>query len=408
MKTIHRVLPLILGGSLIVSAQTSSYSSYGFGTQSPSNSVRLQGMGNAGIAVSDSMSFNPSNPALWQGFGSTSLQGQLFTSNLTITELDYVGAIANFSGFSFKLPVGKRAGFAIGLAPLTRMKSTVNFTDSTSFDGGIINYTSKVELTGGLSEMYFGGGYRISNQISVGLKAQILFGNYVVRNHTELTSDDNDLNSYYKRTISLNGNQISYGILYTDPHGRFNLAATIDQGARLKSWTTTENTYGPDTTRRTGNVYYPTIFTIGSRYLLANHLALNTDFRYGIYNKDTFKKFYVFEQFKSESKNSYAFNIGLEKLPQYGLSVKFLQTISYRCGFYYQTEPISLESGVNEYGFTSGISLPFLKNLNRIDLALTYGLRSGFLSDDIGKEKIVSLHVGVTTGEPWFRKYKRY
>jgi hypothetical protein len=39
------------------------------------------------------------------------LQGQLYFSSLAITKQNYVGGISNFSGFSFKMPVGKRAGW---------------------------------------------------------------------------------------------------------------------------------------------------------------------------------------------------------------------------------------------------------------------------------------------------------
>lgn len=407
MKNIYRTILILAVVTLAGRAQVSNYANYGFGIQSPANSVRLIGMGNAGIAVRDSMSLNQANPALWQGFGSTSLQGQVYSSSLTVPELDYFGGIANFSGFSFKMPVGKRAGFAIGLAPLTRMKSSVDFADSLVFQGDQIDYTSKVELTGGLSELYIGGGYRISDWLAIGLKAKVLFGNYVVRNHTELVSDDDDLNSYYKRTLSINGNQISGGILFTDPGRRFNLAATVDLGARLKSWTTVENSYGPDTTDRSGDIEYPTIITVGTSLQLAKFLALNADLRYGIYSEDVFRNFYVFQQFTSESRNSLAAGIGFEKSPRRTLTSTFLQKMYYRGGFYYQTEPVYQNSGISEYGLTAGISMPFFNNLNRIDLALTYGLRKGFLSGEIGNEEVFSMHLGVTTGEPWFRRYKR-
>ncbi len=407
MKIGINIIVLVAISTLTGLAQTSSYSSYGFGTQAPANSVRLQGMGNSGIAVRDSMSLNQSNPALWQGFGSTSLQGQLYFSSLAITKQNYVGGISNFSGFSFKMPVGKRAGLAIGLAPLTRMKSSVDFADSLAFQGEQINYTSTVELNGGLSELFVGAGYRLSNWLSVGLKAKVIFGNYVVRNHTALVSDDNEIDSYYKRSISINGNQISGGLLIIDPDGRYSLAAVVDMGTRLKSWTTTENSYGPDTTTRSGAIEFPTFITIGSNLQVARNVALNADFRYGIYGSSVFENFSVFPQFSTQSRNSLALGVGLEKSARRALSGNLFQKISYRVGGYYQREAIYQDSGISEYGMTAGLSLPYFNNLNRIDLALTYGIRNGFLSDDIGNENIFSVHVGITTGEPWFRRYKR-
>ncbi|HPC35508.1 MAG TPA: hypothetical protein P5268_04335 [Candidatus Marinimicrobia bacterium] len=407
MKTSRRAILFLLVLSLNGWAQISYYANYGFGVESPANSVRILGMGRAGVAVRDSMSLNQSNPALWQGFGSTSLQGQMYASTLSIPELDFKGKMVNFSGFAFKLPVGRRVGLAIGLAPLTRMKSSVSFADSLIFQGDKFEYNSTVELSGGISELYLGTGYRVSPNLAVGLKAQLLFGNYVVRNHTEIDSD-NDLESYYKRTIAVDGNRITIGLLLSDHSQRYNLAATIEKGNKFKSSTFIENNYGPDTTIKSDPINFPTIIKVGINLPVTKNLALNADMQYGIYEADLFQKFYIFQQFKSDSRNSFAVGVGLEKSPGQAFKNTFLQKLYYRGGAYYQTEPVYLNSGIREYGITAGISLPFFYNLNRMDFALTYGLKNGFLSDEIGNEKILNIHFCITTGEPWFRKYKKH
>ncbi len=406
MKTSRRTILFLLILSLNGWSQISYYANYGFGVESPANSVRILGMGRIGTAVRDSMSLNQSNPALWQGFGSTSLQGQMYTSALSIPDLDFKGRIVNFSGFSFKLPVGKRAGLAIGLAPLSRMKSSVSFADSLIFQDDKFEYNSVVELSGGISELYLGSGYRVSPNLAIGLRANFLFGNYVVRNHTEIDSDI-DSESYYKRTIAVDGSRISFGLLLSDRSQRYNLAATVEKGNELKRWTIIENNFGPDTTIKSDPINFPTIIKVGINLPIARNLAFNADMQYGIYEEDLFQNFYIFQQFKSDSRNSYAVGIGLERSPRQELKSTFFQKLYYRCGAYYQTEPVYQNSGIYEYGVTAGISLPFFYNLNRIDFALTYGLKNGFLSDEIGNEKILGIHLGITTGEPWFRRYKK-
>ncbi|MFH1213843.1 MAG: hypothetical protein V1681_07125 [Candidatus Neomarinimicrobiota bacterium] len=408
MKIIFRSLIIVAIFSLSGWAQISNYANYGFGIQSPSSSVRLLGMGNAGIAVRDSMSLNQSNPALWQGFGSTSLQGQMYSTTVSVSEQDFLGGNTHFSGFSFKMPAGKRMGLTIGLAPITRVHSKTAFSDSLNFQADDVYYTSEIELIGGLSELYLGGGYRISNCISVGLKTSFLFGNYVVRNHTEINSVT-DLESYYKRTLAIDGNKISLGVLFSDRGQRFNVAAVLDKSSQLKYWTKIENTYGPDTTRAAVKFDYPTNLTIGTSYKFAKTLAVNADLRLGFYDGEVFKKFYIFQQIDSlsDSRNTIGFSLGVEKSPRHSLMNSFLQNLYYRGGVYYQTEPVYRNSGIAEYGVSAGVSVPFFNNLNRIDLALTYGLREGFLKQNIGLEKIFSMHIGITTGEPWFRKYKR-
>ncbi|MBU1634825.1 hypothetical protein KJ762_09990, partial [bacterium] len=110
--------------------QTSYYSTYGFGLSSPGISARYLALGQTGIAIPDSISLNISNPALWDGFMTTSVQGQLGTSSFT-TSSGWPGATqTQFLGFSFKFPIGKDAGFAMGITPYTRMKGEISITDS--------------------------------------------------------------------------------------------------------------------------------------------------------------------------------------------------------------------------------------------------------------------------------------
>ncbi|MCK4295777.1 MAG: hypothetical protein KAX28_03865, partial [Candidatus Marinimicrobia bacterium] len=78
----RKLLALLILFSTVAFAQNSFYSSYGFGIESRSLPVRMIGMGNTGSAVEDSLSLNTLNPAFWNGFLSTSLQGQVESSFL--------------------------------------------------------------------------------------------------------------------------------------------------------------------------------------------------------------------------------------------------------------------------------------------------------------------------------------
>jgi hypothetical protein len=64
--------------------------------------------------------------------------------------------------------------------------------------------------------------------------------------------------------------------------------------------------------------------------------------------------------------------------------------------------------GLKESGISIGVGLPFMQNLNRMDLAVVAAIRDGFLNNTYGKEKVLSVYISVTTGELWFRKFKRF
>jgi len=402
----RKFLALLILFSTVAFAQNSFYSSYGFGIESLSLPVRMIGMGNTGNAVEDSLSLNTLNPAFWNGFLTTSLQGQVESSFLNVPDVPFNNMLSRFMGFSFKLPISKMIGVAFGVMPTTRVHAKNTFVYSTKFIDSSISYKYSVEALGGISEFFIGGGYKINPQWRVGIKMQLYFGNYVNKGSTDI-NNNGVVDSYYNRQMDVNGSQIGLGVAWVDKSGKLCLSGYINQSIKFKYNTEYDYFYGPDSTVGYKSLNYPSSYRIGISKKLPKNLAFNADFRFTKVARSLFNNFYQFD--RTSSKDSYFVGVGLEKLPASMRGNKFLKRLFIRIGAYYKTGPFyHLQTVAEESGASFGIGVPFHRGFSRLDVALVAAKRDGFLREKIGSEKVMSLHIGVTTGEIWFRKLKRY
>lgn len=385
--------------------QTSYYSTYGFGLLSPSVAARYLALGQTGVAIPDSISLNRSNPALWNGLMTTSVQGQLGAVSLA-TSSGFPGtALTQFLGFSFKFPIGKDAGFAMGLVPYSRMKGEYSFTSSTGFYGTMLNYSADVDVEGGISEFFLGAGYRISQRLSLGLKTRLFFGNYRIRMATDI-ENDGSANSYYRKYIVMEGAQFETGAYWISSNRRLEIGATYTGNLNFDYYRHYDYYFGEDTTMAAQSLKFPTKVQVGVRRKLGKTLALSADFAYSKVAASLFEDFSVLST--SATQNPVYIGFGLERQPTSKVSASYWQKMALRTGAFYRTEAVYQSGGLSEKGVSFGIGIPFNHNYNRIDLALVASIRDGFLSDVIGQEKMLSFYASVTTGELWFKRFKRF
>ncbi len=384
--------------------QTSYYSSYGFGMLSPAVSPRFLALGQSGLAIPDSIGLNGSNPALWNGFVTTSLQGQLGMSSFN-TSVGIPGSVvAQFLGFSFKFPLGKKMGFAMGMQPYSRMHGTSVHQDTVNFYGESVPYLSNVDVEGGISEYFFGAGYRWSERFSCGVKTRLFFGTYLTRMETDI--DDGRTKSYYRKYAGVEGLQIELGAYWINSKRNFELAATYSRNLAFDYYHYYDYYFGDDTTSGSRSIPFPTAIQLGARKTLGGSLAISADLGYALVSPDLYEDFYVINT--SGAQNPFYVGIGIERLPSPKLYSSYWQRLSWRGGVFYKSAAVYQSGGLHEMGVSCGIGIPFNRFSNRIDLAVVASLRDGFLTDTIGREQVLSFYVGITAGELWFRRLHRY
>ncbi len=400
----RRLICIICLLPFVTLAQSSHYSAYGFGMQAPTSSVRMLGLGEAGSGIRDSLGVNPKNPALWNGFFTASLQGQLNTFSVASDKAQGWYTLNQFGGFSFKFPIGPYIGFVLGMAPISRTAVKQSYLDSLNFNNNYIWYQDDLEIKGGLSEFYSGLGYRVTKNLNAGLKLRFIFGDIVYRKLLDL-GNNNEIDSFYKRRLTVKGTQAGVGFTWEVPDN-YRIAMYMEQNVDFQYKKAIHYQYGPDSVSQYQALAYPALYRIGFYKQFWNNMAIVGDFEWRSVQKDIFQNFNIYQD--GFAQNAYQVSAGLEKVSSRALKREWWQNLFFRAGGYYKTG-LYYKEGFEKYselGITTGMGIPYYNNLNRIDIALKYGLRKGFLDEIIGEERILTLHFGITTGGVWFRRFR--
>jgi hypothetical protein len=177
MKHIFRICSFLVL-SLSIQAQNESnspYSRFGIGELHNFSTATQSAMGGVGIADNDPYSININNPASYStifkqrfimqtgGFHTTKLL-QTNTQNQVVNS-------TNFNYLKFAFPIHKLWGSSIGLLPYSEM--SYSFTDVNENPSANLFF----EGNGGISKFYFGNSLKFTDNLSVGVNINYLFGN---------------------------------------------------------------------------------------------------------------------------------------------------------------------------------------------------------------------------------------
>lgn len=235
-KKMLQIAFLLLGLPIVSFAQVNSspYSVLGIGDIESSSFNRYTGMASAGVALSDARYINNSNAA-----SLTSMVPRFFSFELSerYKQVLYTGGgvlPTNNQTSDFQMrrltmatKITKRWGSSIGLMPFST--SSYNFTSDKVIVGSYQTLGATYQGTGGVNQVYWANGYRVTKNTSIGVTSSILFGSLAQTENlassgstgTLITTSNNFLHNYYFNfslltKLKLNKHWLStYGITFT-------------------------------------------------------------------------------------------------------------------------------------------------------------------------------------------------
>lgn len=171
---------LVLGVGVRASAQTisySPYSAYGVGLLKERTSSHNRALAGTGIGLRDDFNLNNVNPASYtsiQGITQVLEIGAYYEGNrLTTSDRSERSSTGNLTSVNMWFRLAKKWAGTVGLAPFSNVDynilSSRNFGDENDV---VIRYSGQ----GGLTQAYFGNGFNITKNLSVGLTGSFLFG----------------------------------------------------------------------------------------------------------------------------------------------------------------------------------------------------------------------------------------
>jgi hypothetical protein len=400
----------------------SPYSFFGIGEEFSPVTVEQAGMGGIGVAFSHYKYLNFTNPAAianlrytTYGFGGThkelKLKSATSTQSSALTTFNYVGI-----GF----PIGKKAGFGVGIQPV----SSVGYElENTILDAnGDITELSLFEGNGGVNRIYFNLGFLLFKDLALGAKASFNFGNI---NNTIIDQRVGlSLGTKYEEITQVRGSAIQLGAQYKKA---VKDDLTITAGAAVKL---------SNEMRVNGDDYLYSVILLGAAQIPRDTLStsgisgtfqmpLKSTLGIGIGKTD---KWYAGVEYETQDAyqtsgflsttntafrygNSNRIGIGGFYIPKINSISSYFDRITYRFGIRMENTGLLVDgSGTNsnfseikDFGISFGLGIP-LKRLSTMNVGFEYGKR-GTTDNNLIQENYFNMRLSLSlTDINWFIK----
>jgi len=404
-----------------VSAQVnidSPYSRYAIGEMYQSTDPISMAMGGVSLAYRSPYVINYSNPASFSAFDSLSFvfQGGLNSSLVTLQN-DETSAKTNYTSLSYLLfgfPVTRWWRTSLGILPYSKVGYDIRATE---YDEDIGNIEYIYNGSGGVNRFYWGSGFRVNQNLSLGFNLSYLFGN--IEKSRAVTFPD----SIYRFNFQIANNtlvsdvMLDYGIQYSK---KLNNGLTLDGGlvfmnsVKVKTKETqlaatyisssSGGEYIKDTVESfpesVGNIVLPTSFGIGLILKREDRWLVGIDYYWQNWNKySTFGK-------KDSLNNSMQISIGAQFTADNSNLAKYWERISYRIGMKFAKSYIEINNEqLKKFGISFGLGIPLKRSRSTLNFAIELG-QTGTTKKNLIQENYVQISFGISIYERWFFKKK--
>jgi hypothetical protein len=397
----------------------SPYSRFGVGELRENMNSWNFSMGQTGIGLRNHYHVNFSNPASYTAFDSTSF---IFEGSVLI---DYVRLNSNLQSANrsygslgsilFGFPVTKWWKSVIGMVPYSDVGYNVASPEVVEGIGSVTRlYTGE----GGINRFFWGNGFRIFRDLSIGVNASYMFGTMNRESIALFTDSLNYLNFKQDNNIVINDFYFDWGIQYYHQLKNglvltagvvFSPATKISAKSDLVAQTFLLGSTGVESPRDTilvahgssGNILIPAMIGAGLSVGKKDNWMVGADIKY-----QEWKQFRAFD-LSDSLVNSYQVNVGAEFLPDINNYSNYLKRIRYRIGLFYNSGYLKLrDKQLNEYAITFGFGFP-VRGKTSINLGMQIGSH-GTTEANLIKETFYKFTIGFSIYERWFVKRKYY
>jgi hypothetical protein len=439
IKRLIVILIAIIGSQTFAQQGTASpYSFYGIGSLKFRGTVENRSMGGIGVYL-DSIHINLRNPASYAGKNieanpyngesrpvKFSVAGSFSNLTLQSTNESQKTNASTFDYIALSLPVG-RFGFGFGILPFTSVGYQLQDLNPISS-----NIDFRYEGEGGLNKVYFGGGYQVNDNLSVGIDFNYNFGN--IRNSAIefLYDDGGDLIQFQTRENNrsdLSGLNVNFGLAYKRKISEkleLSTTATYSPESNLTSKndrsisTIVINSFsGEELVQNTidldlvnsnlgeTDLTLPSRLSLGAGIGAPRHWFVGAE--YVAQNTSAFNN-PIFSTTNSSFENASSISIGGFYIPDYNSFSKYFNRVVYRAGFRAENTGLVVNNeSINEFGISFGLGLPIGASLgglfSEINLGFEYGER-GTTNQNLIKENFFNINVSLSLSDRWFQKRK--
>ena len=403
---------LFLTSSVMAQNNTSSpYSYYGLGELSLNGSGTGISMGGTSLAYRGGRVLNFQNPAALVHVDDLKF---IFNVGMAVkfTNLNQRDKNDRFSDYNLiRLALGfqvsPRYSTVFSVSPYSNLGYEITKREKVIGSNKYLNRS--LTGSGGLNQLTWSNGFKITEDFSLGINASYLFGNNA---RDEVITLENSSSYIYQNNSKLisKGIYLDFGAQYQMNLGKYDLTFGAKYqpklGVRAKQVvkTTNYNSSGvgsspyEDTNRGTFDV--PEGYGIGFGLSKNKHIWIGGD-----YLHEKWSDIKVFDK-ESSLRDRNKFSLGVEYKADDGYARKLLKKMTYRLGGFYDTGYITIgDEKISTMGLSLGFSIPMAKNAGMINIAVELGT-SGTTSNSLVREDFTRITVDFNLFENWFIKRK--
>ncbi len=402
---------LFLTNSVTAQNNTSSpYSYYGLGELSQRGSGNSISMGGTGLAYRDGGVLNIQNPAALAHVDSLKF---IFNVGMAVkyTNLNQGDKSDTFNDYNLT-----RLAFGFKVSPMYSTAFSISPYSSLGYDIakrekviGSETYLNRfLKGSGGLNQLTWSNGVKVTKNLSLGINGIYLFGNNTRDEIIKLESGSSYTYSNKTKLIS-QGIYFNLGAQYQMNFGRCNfslgakyqpkLAVDAEQVIEVTNYSSSLGSVRYNDTDE-GAFDVPESYGLGFGISKGKHLWIGGDFLHEKWSDtEVFKKSY---SLRDRNK----FSLGMEYKANDGYARKFFKKMTYRLGGFYDTGYITVEDEkIGAMGVSLGFGIPMAKNTGMINLAIEFGT-SGTTNNNMVREDFTRITVDINLFERWFVKRK--
>jgi len=403
----------------------SPITSFGIGEPYGSALAHNQGMGGIGVAQPQFWYANNQNPALlvfnYLTVFEAGINGEQRTIKGDTLKEKNVGGTLNYLITVFPIKANKWTT-SVGLMPYTNVDFGFSYNDVVrERDSNTPVDTVSQDVVnngfGGLSEVYWSNGVRLTPDMSIGAKAAFLFGSLdntfstVVNNtgqpipYTVTTQEKTVVKdftfglgySFSKDSIFRKKDyRISFGLVYN-----FGVDLKANKDVNFFSLNPSGDTVELQKLSSVkGTVKVPPVITAGVSISKGTKWSAGTEF--------TYQDWSGFESINSDNEigrgKQYKASLGGEFTPDAQALESFFKRVTYRIGGSVEQYPFLVNNKeLKDFGINFGFSLP--AGRSTLDLAFKVGKR-GDKKLNVLEESYFKVYLGITFNDQWFVKRK--
>jgi hypothetical protein len=400
MKKILLIISIFSFSLNAQNASVFSNTSYGLGLPFHFLSVRAMGMGDAGLAASDSNNLNLYNYSQWAGLKFTQVQLSFSAEQSFYSGVSQDGDLkaSGFSGMMLAIPLKmKKLVVFFNLYPTNHL-----FFSGYSQLGDSLNLPRELylERKGDAFQLNGGFAYQWDRHFASSIQFLYNLGSYYDQ-YKMFFTDNTFLNIKYKYEYSLSvmgiGLSQTASFRHTQIGGYFHKYFS-GKFERISS-------KGYDVTQkitRSFSTSMPYEWGIGFAHLFGGTWLLAVDGHY----KDYQSGVPTFLDTDSLFSSFFRINLGLEKKSKANRFEPIIKRMIWRVGSFYGSDGYKFHGHeLKNYGLTFGVGIPINYFGSRVDLALQLGKRGSKRLNDM-EELYIKFGIEFRTFERWFKRFK--